>query len=427
MNYSIIQKASLDDIIVETAMRSNFVRNPGVDFTRSRKLNFTSTFRGILEFGGNSLNYELRKHFKSTKSRPTVSAFVQAREKILPAAFEHVFRRYTDRLKTSKKFKGYRLIGFDGTRLPISLNYHDKETLLERENHKGNNSLHISTSYDLLNRIFIDAIIQPFKQMNEPGAIVDMIRSYPEDSIVIADRGLESYNIFAQLSENNLKYLIRGKDVVKKGITGALNLPDSEFDKNVTVHLSRSNTKKNQSLENFKLLIKNSRFDLITEYKQVYELSFRVVRIKLENENYVTLITNLDKEFTVEDIKDLYSLRWKHETAFSELKYSVGLMNLHAKKKDSVFQEIFARLILYNFCKSIVENTTSVFQGKTYKRQVNFKMAVVICREFLLELNTVLIDLEAEFYQYTLPIRDQRSFERKLTPKGFSSFNYRIA
>lgn len=33
-----------------------------------------------------------------------------------------------------------------------------------------------------------------------------------------------------------------------------------------------------------------------------------------------------------------------------ELKYTIGLTNFHAKKVEYIHQEIFARLIIYNFC-----------------------------------------------------------------------------
>ncbi|NOJ73972.1 transposase [Paenibacillus alvei] len=40
-------------------------------------------------------------------------------------------------------------------------------------------------------------------------------------------------------------------------------------------------------------------------------------------------------------------MRWGIETSFRALKYIVGLTNFHAKKRESITQKIFARMILY--------------------------------------------------------------------------------
>lgn len=41
-------------------------------------------------------------------------------------------------------------------------------------------------------------------------------------------------------------------------------------------------------------------------------MSFRIVRFKIADDKYETLITNLDEsEFKFSDFKDLYHLRWK--------------------------------------------------------------------------------------------------------------------
>ena len=40
-----------------------------------------------------------------------------------------------------------------------------------------------------------------------------------------------------------------------------------------------------------------------------------------------------------------YHARWGIETAFRELKYGFGLVNLHGKNDDFVKQEIFAAML----------------------------------------------------------------------------------
>ena len=44
----------------------DYVKNPGHDFTRNRKMNFTSTINFLLTMEGGSLNSELHKYFTQT-------------------------------------------------------------------------------------------------------------------------------------------------------------------------------------------------------------------------------------------------------------------------------------------------------------------------------------------------------------------------
>ncbi|WP_076110722.1 transposase [Paenibacillus borealis] len=85
-----------------------------------------------------------------------------------------------------------------------------------------------------------------------------------------------------------------------------------------------------------------------------YPISFRVVRFVLPNGAYETVITNLSAtEFPPDEIKSIYNRRWGIETSFRALKYTVGLTNFHAKRREYITQEIFARMILYNFAEMI--------------------------------------------------------------------------
>ena len=85
-----------------------------------------------------------------------------------------------------------------------------------------------------------------------------------------------------------------------------------------------------------------------------YELSFRLVRFRLPNGTYETVITNLDPEsFPSIKLKQLYALRWGIENSFRQLKHTVGLLHFHAKKAEFIQQEVFARLLMYNFTELI--------------------------------------------------------------------------
>jgi len=59
-----------------------------------------------------------------------------------------------------------------------------------------------------------------------------------------------------------------------------------------------------------------------------------MIRIKISDDKYETLVTNLRvDEFSADDIKKIYKLRWGIETSFRELKYHIGLTTFHSKKR----------------------------------------------------------------------------------------------
>ena len=47
-------------------------------------------------------------------------------------------------------------------------------------------------------------------------------------------------------------------------------------------------------------------------------------------------------------------MRWGIETSFRDIKYAAGLLFFHSKKNELVLQEIYAKLIVYNFSELIV-------------------------------------------------------------------------
>ena len=83
-----------------------FVRNPGKDFARNRKLPFSQMMKLFMNIGGGSLGRELLEVNGFNIETPTVSAFVQQRQKILPLAVYELLRKFTSSLSMKKTYKG---------------------------------------------------------------------------------------------------------------------------------------------------------------------------------------------------------------------------------------------------------------------------------------------------------------------------------
>ena len=95
-NYIETITESLRNLISELSDNpSLFLKNPQKDFTRNRKIDF-KTFIGItMNSGGATMSKELLDYFDFEVSTPTVSAYTQQRSKVLPEAFEYLFKTFT--------------------------------------------------------------------------------------------------------------------------------------------------------------------------------------------------------------------------------------------------------------------------------------------------------------------------------------------
>ena len=440
MNYSTYIKEKLVSLINEMDhYHWLFTRNAEKDFSRIKKWSFGEIMRFIISMEGKSLKDELLEHFNFSVDTPTNSSFNQRRAQILPEAFEFLFREFTAVASGEKLFRGYRLLACDGSDLCIAHNPQDETTYFQSTpDSKGFNQMHLNALYDLLSRTYVDAIIQPARQENENSAMCDMIDRYPGHSktLFIADRGYENYNIFAHVQENGMFYLIRAKDITSNGIVSSLknHLPDDQesFDTSVSITLTKKQIKEvKANKEKYRIIMKDTPFDFVDLHiNRFYEIKMRIVRFPIADNSYECIITNLPpEEFSPEDIKVLYHMRWGIETSFRELKYSIGLTHFHSKKSDYIRQEIWARLILYNFCEAITTKTVLRQSNRIRKHcyQLNFTHAIHICRFFLSIRKGAPPDVESLISRELLPVRPGRTDPRKVKSQAAVSFLYRVA
>lgn len=408
----------------------DYVKNPGHDFIRNRKMNFTSTMKFLLTMEGGSLGSELHKFFHYDSNQITRAGFIRQRNKLCPDAMEHLFHAFYEQIPCNRKYNGYQLLACDGSDLNIFRDPLNPNTYFPgKEGSFGFNQLHLNALYDLQNRRYVDALIQEPYEENESSALVDMVKKLParQKTIIMADRGYETYNIFANVQEMGLFYLIRIKDSSKKaGISGSLSLPsESDFDEEIDLIMTRK--QKFQKEKGYKYLSKSSPFDFLDVEHPFYRLHLRITQFQLENGVYECIASNLDKDtFPMERIRELYHMRWGIETSFRELKYTIGLTSLHSKNVEYIRQEIYAKLVMYNFCEIISTNVMLEQRNRKYDYQLNYTMAIQICRHYLQQENTT-IDVEALIRKEILPQRPERHYKRRVIRKRWVSFSYRIA
>ena len=413
-----------------------FARSPGHDFTRNGKLPLEKLITLILAFKGGSLATEIMDHFGCSSDMVSVPALVKRRGRLLPEAFSFLFHLFVEKTQPSVLFKGFRLFAVDGSDLHIPTDPDDTDSFFPGQNgSKPYNLLHLDALYDLMSHTYQDASICGKRLSDECRALCNMVdrTKLSRPAIILADRGYESYNVLAHIQQKGWKFLIRAKNGAG-GIVSGLPVPQTEeFDIQVDLSLTRKQTNEAKALAKaspfFKLLSSDTVFDFLPlkNRKAIpvppFQLRFRIVRFKLSDGSLETVITNLD--FTPDELKRLYAMRWGIETSFRRLKYTVGLLHFHAKKADHILQEIFARLIMYNFSACVA--ACAVIQRKgVYPSQANFSAAVHLCRNFFLG-NVSPPDLEALLARFVLPVRSGRSAPRRPTVKSAVSFLYRLA
>ena len=183
----------------------------------------------------------------------------------------------------------------------------------------------------------------------------------------------------------------------------------------------------------YRILDKSTRFDFCDlEYQLYYPLDFRVVSVEVSPGIREYLITNLDRDsFPPSRLKKLYHHRWGIETAFRDLKHTIGLEHFHSKRAEFISQEVFARLILYNLCE-LVASHAAIFghtASGSHVYQLNFSAAVHIVRHALFFLNPddPPPDVVSLIRKFLLPVRPDRSNPRKVGFRSAVSFLYRVA
>ena len=417
-----------------------FVKDPSRDFTRNRKLPLHKVISVLLCLEGGSLTGELLRYFGCYQHTASSSAFIQQRQKINESAFPSLFDLFVKNTDQDKFYKGYRLLAADGSDIQIPTDPDCADSYFPGSNGQAPYSLlHLDAVYDLLQHTYLDAAVCGRRKWNEKGVLCNMVdRSNIEKALIIADRGYESYNLMAHVQEKGWKYLIRVKDIHSSGIASGLDLPKSDvFDISIDLNLTTRQTKEVKLLcknrNRYRFLPAGHAFDYLSRTNRkhdpvvFYPLSFRVVRFKISDNTYETVVTNLPAEdFSPEELKRLYGMRWGIETSFRELKYTVGLLHFHAKKVENITQEIFARLIMYNFSELITSHVVIQRPNRKHPYKANFSVAVQVCRQFLLG-NISPPDVEATISRNVSVTRTGRSSPRNMVAKHAVSFLYRIA
>lgn len=410
----------------------------GIALSRNRKLPLDRVMKMICCFGGNSLTKEI---YDYPGVDCTVSSFVEARSKIGPEMFYDALHRFNAQCSTDTfLYKGYRLVGIDATCINTAYAPHSPSFVSSSSSSKGGGNMYRATAFvDLLSRIPVDIGLTTTRQ-GEFSTALGMLAFNPPTAptIFVADRLYSAYSFIGELQAmKNTDFIIR-----TKGGAGALKpiqrLPmDKEYDEDLQIVLTDSQSKASKEAGHIYVSTGSKRGKVnspntyISKFSQPlpYVMNIRAIRVKLSSGDWEVLLTSLPRsEFSVEEIVEIYKLRWNIELYFRHIKYDCGLTHMHCRLEKHSQQQIFATFLASSAIWRII-NAVALEQrtGLTYEYALNIKMASYLIRLFLRDPEAKPDHLLRDLKRYVVPIRPDRSEDRKLVTKSFVPLVYRVA
>ena len=104
-------KCSFDKCVTDLdTIRYLYCRNPGIDFSRNRKISFRDYVLAMIQMQSKSLPNEVLDYFGHTVDAPTKSAFIQQRDKFLPEGWDYLFHSFVTECRSFNTIlhQGYR-------------------------------------------------------------------------------------------------------------------------------------------------------------------------------------------------------------------------------------------------------------------------------------------------------------------------------
>ena len=332
-------------------------------------------------------------------------------------------------------FAKYHAFGIDGSCFNIPLNKEDPDTYCEpnKKNQKGYNQIHGVLLYGMFSGIYHSVVLNSKKKTAERATLLDIVQNNEylrvleargDKYVIMADRGFESWEVFAKLSMMGVNFIIRIKDSKSGGILKSLDLKAyDQFEVGVNVVFHAKGFKKEAPVR--------ARYaTFLNEETAVLELSLRVLQFRLQKGGKLeALITNIPmSELTALQLEYLYSLRWQVETSFRTLKYQINLRYCHSKKAVFVRQELWAKMTMFNFASLIMSHIkvpdAKWSKGRKHEYAIKRAHGIALCYRLL--KGTMNVETVARRILMNLqPIRPDRNYKRDVRSQSNVGFNNR--
>jgi hypothetical protein len=316
------------------------------DFTRQRQLTFPVVMLFVLQKTIKSIQRHLHDFLAELAGSQlfepvTAGAWTHARAKLRHSAFIELNRDVVlpvAQAQPLRRWHGHRLFGHDGSlmRLPNTEALAQEFGRVEVKNDKGATGTaypeaRMTVLYDLLNRLGVDARLEPSRVGEVTMAIEQSAQLSPGD-VVVNDRGFTGFVYLAE-------HVHRGVQVIGRCSTGSFAAAQKLF------RLDRAN----QSVLTRLLAPPDERAALKARGLPV-ELDVRFLSLRLPDGKLEVLVTTLldEQAYPTEEFLEVYHWRWNHETFYLMLKGRLDLENFSGETVAAIRQDFHATLLLCN-------------------------------------------------------------------------------
>ena len=402
------------------------------DFTRKRKMDFEKLIHFILNKKGLSTNMEINNFFNKINEDTdmSVQALLDQRLKLKAEVFvelneDYLKGFYSEYRETDvKNYKGYILKAIDGTDFEIPNTERSKDAFGRVKGKKEESIPRASVSmcYDVLNGYIIDVIPEKYrtneKDMAKRHIIKDQEITENYNSIYIMDRNYMSMDFLTFLLKNNIKFLIRLNIRYFKQETEKMKTKDEIIE--------IAHTKERMRKDNFT-------DEETRKYAKENKIEVRVVKHALKTGEEEYLITNL-KEFSYEEIFEIYGKRWNIETLYDSLKNKLQIEKFTSSKEEIIKQDIYASTLVYNMVQTMRNEAKEDIEQKKYKHEMKINENISIGL-FKNEMIYIMLEdddkkrvkrydkLCKKILKYKIPIRKDRQYKIQWRRNNQNSYN----
>lgn len=305
-------------------------------------------------------------------------------------------------------WKGFQLIAGDGSTVSLPASKQIKEHFgIYSSTEKGVNSClaRVFMLYDVLTDLVIDGRISKIEE-GEKSLLKQCLTDFPVNKgIFILDRGFGYFGVCKRFFTQERDFCIR--------ISGS----NSAFGQSAMEN----------PLNDFLTLWKPSVMEQETCRQQgqdIEPIKIRISKIELKSGETEILVSSLfDMElFSLEDLKELYRLRWGIEEGFKKLKPKMKLEHFGSRKPEGIFQEFQAHLFMMNVVSIMGNAAQQEVEKKCSSRKLKYKYnwqnAFRFVRNKIIEIvnfrNTeqLIEQLIAQIATSIIAVKPERSFPR---------------
>ena len=348
-----------------------------VDFTRERQLTFPVVMIFTLQKTVKSLQRHLHEFLdelaRGELFEPvTAGAFTHARAKLRHTAFIELNETCVlpaiygaAPVRAVHRWRGHRLLGVDSSvlRLPEHPETFAQFSAVRVVNQSGPTGTRypearMSVLYDLLNRVGLDARLEPSQTGEVELAIEQLAQAAPGD-VLLNDRGFTGYGYLAWHHKRGLHYVARCS-------TSSFFAAQELFRKN---RAGRSVVVKLPAPAHQRVALRQAELPL--------ELVVRFVSVRLPSGELEVLVTSLldPAQYPTTEFLELYHRRWNHETFYGVMKGRLELENFSGHTAEAVRQDFHSTLLLCNLESVLTADTETALREQSsshaHTKQVN--------------------------------------------------------